>query len=105
MAYGKAKWLIYTVLVGLIPFMARSFVYLSLKDKDVYLLFHEADFVVFGLVLHITNINELEHYESDEKPWKTIQNGISIIFIPFMPSYLAFLALARRIRSFLKRGS
>ena len=81
MTYGKAKWLIYTVLVGLIPFMARLFIYLSLKEKNINLLLHETDFVVFGLILHIANINELEHFESEDKTWKTVHNGLSIIFI------------------------
>ena len=81
MTYRKAKWLIYTVLVGLIPFIARLIIYLSLKDKNIEFLLHEVDFIMFGLVLHITTINELEHFESDDKPWKTIQNGLSIIFI------------------------
>ena len=81
MTYRKAKWLIYTVLVGLIPFIARLIIYLSLKDKNIEFLLHEVDFIMFGLILHITTINELEHFESDDKPWKTVQNGLSIIFI------------------------
>ena len=81
MTYRKTKWIIYTVLVGLIPFFARTFVYLFLKEKSIEFLLQETDFVVFGLILHITNINELEHFESNDKTWKTIQNGTSIIFI------------------------
>ena len=42
-----------------------------------------ADFVAFGLILHISNINEIEHFNDSEKSWKTIQNGISIAFISF----------------------
>ena len=81
MTYRKAKWLIYTVLVGLIPFIARLFIYLTLKEKNIEFLLNESDFIIFGLVLHITTINELEHFESDNKSWKTVQNGLSLIFI------------------------
>lgn len=42
-----------------------------------------SDFVIFGLVLHISNINEIEHFSHIEKEWKTIQNGVSIAFITF----------------------
>lgn len=81
MTYRKAKWLIYTVLVGLVPFIARLIIYLALKEKNIEFLLHETDFIIFGLILHITTINELEHFELDDKPWKTVQNGLSIIFI------------------------
>ena len=41
------------------------------------------DFVAFGLILHISNINEIEHFNDSERSWKTIQNGLSIVFILF----------------------
>lgn len=81
MTYRKTKWFVYTVLVGLIPLLARVFVYLFLQETNIEFLFHETDLVIFGLILHITNINELEHLESENKAWKTVQNGISIFFI------------------------
>jgi cytosine/uracil/thiamine/allantoin permease len=45
--------------------------------------FNASDFVAFGLILHISNINEIEHFNDRENSWKTIQNGISIAFISF----------------------
>lgn len=78
----KAKWLIYTVLVGLIPILSRSLVWLVTKTGTVTFL-SPADFVAFGLVLHISNINEVEHFSTAGKEWKTIQNGISISFVAF----------------------
>lgn len=44
-------------------------------------IFNASDFVAFGLILHISNINEIEHFHDHEKSWKTIQNGTSIVFI------------------------
>jgi hypothetical protein len=78
----KIKWLIYTVLVGLIPILLRLVVWLITK-KGIVDPLSPSDFVVFGLVLHISNINEIEHFSFIEKEWKTIQNGVSIAFIAF----------------------
>lgn len=78
----KIKWLVYTVLVGLIPIMARILICLVTKGGNIDML-NASDFVAFGLVLHISNINEIEHLDSSDKSWKTIQNGISITFIAF----------------------
>ena len=43
--------------------------------------FNAADFIVFGLILHISIINEIEHFNDSQTSWKTIQNGTSITFI------------------------
>lgn len=46
-------------------------------------ILNAVDFIVFGLILHISNINEIEHFNDREKSWKTIQNGVSLVFITF----------------------
>ena len=76
----KVKWLIYTVLIGLIPIFTRVLIW-SVTNGQVAVI-SPSDIIIFGLILHISNINELEHYEKD-KSWKTIHNGISITFIVF----------------------
>lgn len=81
-ASKKVKWLIYTVLVGLIPILSRFIVWLVTQQGTVD-LFNGGDFVAFGLVLHISNINEIEHVGSPERAWKTVQTGVSIVFIAF----------------------
>lgn len=77
----KIKWLIYTVLVGLIPMLSRLLIWAVTKSESVP-AFVAADFIAFGLVLHISNINEIEHL-NDRQEWKTVQNGVSIVFIAF----------------------
>nr|VFK11378.1 MAG: hypothetical protein BECKLPF1236A_GA0070988_1005310 [Candidatus Kentron sp. LPFa]VFK29401.1 MAG: hypothetical protein BECKLPF1236C_GA0070990_100867 [Candidatus Kentron sp. LPFa] len=89
MGNKKAKWLIYTVLVGLIPILSRLIVWFATKEGTVEIL-SSSDFIVFGLVLHISNINEIEHYSSLDEAWKTFQNGVSILFIVI---YSIFLSL------------
>ncbi|MDI7184395.1 hypothetical protein [Leptospira santarosai] len=87
----KIKWLIYTVLVGLIPVLSRLLIWIVTKS-NVIALVSASDFISFGLILHISNINEIEHLEPSDKSWKTIQNGISIAFIA-MYSVLSALLL------------
>jgi hypothetical protein len=75
----KIKWLVYTVMVGLIPIITRFFAW-AITTPGTADMFVSSDFMAFGLMLHISNINELEHLSVDPK-WKTVQNGMSIIFI------------------------
>lgn len=91
----KSKWLAYTVLVGLIPILSRLLVW-AISSENVVPAFSAADFVAFGLVLHISNINELEHTSSQNKSWKTLQNGISVIFIALYSVIFAVLLLAEK---------
>lgn len=76
----KERWLIYTVLVGLIPIVSRLVIWALTKAGSVE-VFSPSDFVAFGLILHISNINEIEHSNSANPRWKTIQNGTSVMFI------------------------
>lgn len=93
----KAKWLIYTVLVGLIPIICRFFVWLVTKENIVDLIL-PSDLIAFGLILHISNINEIEHFEESNSQWKTIQNGISIVFIAI---YSVFFTLTLFDKNFI----
>ena len=86
----QVKWLMYTVLVGLIPIFLRLIIYF-VTDGSIK-IFSASDFIAFGIILHISNINELEHYTKD-KSWKTIQNGLSIIFIVFYSLLFALTLL------------
>lgn len=76
----KVKWLIYTVLVGLIPVVLRALLWVISPHQNID-IFNASDFVAFGLILHISNINEIEHFNDLEKSWKTFQNGTSIFLI------------------------
>ena len=82
MSDKKIKWLMYTVLVGLIPVLLRMLIWVISQNPTMSML-NAADFIVFGLILHISNINEIEHLNENEKAWKTFQIGTSIAFITF----------------------
>lgn len=85
----KAKWIIYTVIVGLIPIFSRLFAWF-LTNNDIVNIFSASDFVTFGLILHISNINEIENMQDLDPVWRTIQNGVSIVFICFYSVLYAF---------------
>lgn len=69
-------------MVGLIPILSRLLVWAVTNEGAINLL-SPTDFVAFGLVMHISNINEIEHISDVARGWKTVQNGISIAFIAF----------------------
>lgn len=96
----KIKWLIYTVLVGLIPILSRIFVW-SVTESGIVSLIMASDFIAFGLILHISNINEIEHLTDDEKSWKTVQNGTSITFIAFYSVLFALIMVSEGIPNFI----
>lgn len=79
MGERTVNWLIYTCLLGLIPVIARFVVWLI--SKSGVELFAISDLVAFGLVLHSANINEVNRLRDPDAKWKTIHNGISIVFI------------------------
>ena len=99
MTNKKTKWLIYTVLVGLIPILSRVFVWLTSKIDSVHIV-AASDFVAFGLVLHISSINELEHVASEkDQGWKTIQNGVSLTFVALYSVLYAVLLVGEKLPS------
>lgn len=86
---GKDKWIIYTVAIGLLPFIIRCAFYFISNGLNVEFIMSESDFVIFGLVLNLTNLNELEHREASI--WKTRMIGLSIMQVAF---YSAILILS-----------
>lgn len=80
MQTARTKWLAYTVLVGLLPIFSRFLVWLVTKEGSIE-PFSPQDFIAFGLVLHISNINEIEHLVGADRSRKTTQNDISAFFI------------------------
>ena len=70
----------YTVLVGLIPVVFRALLWIISQHRTMD-VFSASDFVAFGLILHISSINEIEHFNDLEKSWKTFQIGAAVFFI------------------------
>jgi hypothetical protein len=79
----RVKWLLYTVLVGLIPVLARLIVYAISPKATQAFMWGEADLASFALALNIANISVIEH-ESTAPGWKTIVNGMSLLHVVFL---------------------
>ena len=95
MKFSKSKWLAYTFLVGLIPALTRLLAWTTTTSGAVNVL-AASDFVAFGLVLHVSVINELEHLSAKEREWKTIQNGTSLIFIAIYSALYALTIIGEK---------
>lgn len=93
--FSKSKWLAYTLLVGLIPLLTRLLAWTTTAAGKVGAV-AAPDFLAFGLVLHISIINELEHLPAKQREWKTIQNGTSLIFIALYSALYALTIIGER---------
>ncbi|WP_312423201.1 hypothetical protein [Epilithonimonas sp.] len=82
-------WLLFTVFIGLIPILARFFTVKFFMLTDVVLI-SPVDIIVFGIVLHVSIINEINRYRKDED-WRLIALGLSVLFII---GYAVLLAIA-----------
>jgi hypothetical protein len=87
----KTKWLIYTVIIGLLPFFIRSFICLFDKTGTLNYWINATDFIVFGLILNLSNINELEDKRLDDQLWKTKNIGYSVLQIILFSSIFAII--------------
>src|SRR5471030_49649 len=95
MKFLKSKWLTYTFFVGIIPVLTRLLAW-TIARKGAVAPLAAADFICFGLVLHLSIINELEHFPSPELAWKSAQNGISLMAIPLYGALYASAILGEK---------
>lgn len=103
MGTTRTRWLIYTVLVGMLPIFARLLIWSVMTPKSIQIV-NALDFVTLGLVLHISNINEIEHFTKADRQWKTIHNGTSIAFICFYSVLFATYNIGEVIPGFVNTG-
>jgi len=60
--------------------LCRFIIWMVSVEKDIDVV-NALDFVVFGFILHTSNINEIAHVNPSEENWKTIHSGMSVIFL------------------------
>ncbi|MAD47095.1 MAG: hypothetical protein CMH98_19040 [Oceanospirillaceae bacterium] len=72
------KWLVYTAIAGLIPMFCRLVIYYVYDGGDIKMV-SPSDIVAFGIILHLSTLNELEHWD-EKSPWKTWANGFAFTF-------------------------
>ncbi len=76
----KLKWLIYTLILGLVPILMRFLISIVFNNNLISMV-SISDLVALGFILHISIINEIEHLKDEDRDWKTVQNGLSLFFI------------------------
>ena len=91
----KTKWIIYTALIGLMPFLIRLFVFMLSANREWGLLFNPVDFIFLGLTLNLTNLNELNN-EKLEPILKLKFEGYSVIQIILLSGILGILYFAEQ---------
>lgn len=79
----KKKWFFYTVVLGMIPFLTRIFIFFLFKNITVNFLFEASDFIILAIVTNISTINEVKKIDCLE--------GFCAIFLLIFASI--FLAL------------
>ena len=91
------RWIFYTVIVGALPLIIRSFMLLLFKHATWEMFINPIDFVFLGLTLNITNINESHtSFKNDKKGNLERRENVtiwSIIFIIFLSLILSALYL------------
>ena len=96
------RWLLYTVIIGSLPFVIRLTVILLSKGHNWELLWHPIDFVFMGLTVNISNINETNH----KKKNREMTVFWSVILIIMLSITIGSLALFRNCsRNHFRRTS
>lgn len=92
---NKAKWLVYTVLLGLMPAAARVIVWYVVSPSRSAIALAAADVATYSMVLVATNVSALEHEVRVDRKWKTLQIGISMFAGALMAVVFALDTLTR----------
>lgn len=79
MGERTVNWLVYTCLIGLVPVISRAFIWSVSKSGIEPLAI--SDLVAFGLVLHASNIHEINSEKETNSKWKIVHNGFSVLFL------------------------
>jgi hypothetical protein len=85
----------YTVVIGLIPIILRFFLYFTLSNNYSINIISLSDIAIFGLIIHISIINELEHYS--DKNWKIKQTVVSMLFIIIYSFLFALITFSNEV--------
>ena len=86
----STRWLLFTVVVGLIPVLVRLLAWV-VSDPGAVKAFSASDLIAFGLVLHISNINEAARAGEFDLGWKAVLQVVSALFITFYGFLLAVI--------------
>ena len=98
------KWFLTTAGVGLIPFLARVVVYLSLNEKGVFQPITVSDIVVWGLIVNICIWSERDRFFKYNPNVSSFITTASVVFI-VVYGFLLGLALLHENGAYNKDGT
>lgn len=77
----KWRWLVFTVLFGLIPILLRLLVSALISGEEHVAALAPADFIAFGIVLQVSIFNEMKYHDLNDVLWKQLMSGFSTLLI------------------------
>ena len=104
MITSNNKWLIHTILVGIIPILTRLLTWAITSSGKVDPL-TAADFITLGLVIHISILNETEHLMMHESAIRALLNVISRLFVTSYGALYTLTTLSERNRELINAPS
>jgi hypothetical protein len=88
----RSKWLIYTVLLSLMPVIVRLVVGV-IQEPMPNIMIDPGDLVAFVLALAVTNVNLLEHESRIDPTFKTTVIGLSLTHFAVAAALFAMISL------------
>ncbi|MCD5977243.1 hypothetical protein [Pseudomonas quasicaspiana] len=76
----KWKWLVFTVLFGMVPIFIRLLV-AGFDTADRVPLFTASDFIALGIVLQVSLMNEVKYDDFNDVGWKQVMVGCSVLYM------------------------
>jgi len=92
---SSTKWLLHTILIGIIPVLARLLTWAATSTGNIAPL-AAADFITLGLLIHVSIINEMRHLLMRGAALRAELNGMSALFITFYGTLHALATIGER---------
>lgn len=96
---SKWRWLVFTVLFGLIPILLRVLVSTLITGEEQIPALAPADFIAFGIVLQVSIFNEMRYHDLSDVLWKQLMNGFSTLLILVYGTLYVLVLLTEIIHS------
>lgn len=74
------RWFLYTVCVGSLPILIRLFIYFLVEENSLEII-SIGNVAFFGLVLHISNLNQMEYHVIKNETWRQKTVFTSLMFV------------------------
>ncbi|WNW11245.1 hypothetical protein RRX38_08785 [Pseudomonas sp. DTU_2021_1001937_2_SI_NGA_ILE_001] len=78
----KILWLIYTVLLGMVPIFMRLIV-ANLVNGERIPVVAASDFISLGIVIHISVLAEIRYSDTHGATWKQAVTGVTVLALIF----------------------